>query len=188
VSSCRRGGRSECRCCGCCSCRGWYRGWSMRSCRRCRWSKCSRWCCCGCVSGSRCWCRRKRGCWSWCVSSGRCRSRRESCSWSRCGWRCYRGIHVALDLSDAQRPVVNPDLIYSPRKILTVNAIPADLQRIRRGRNSTRLRPTGYLHAVHIQPHRRPIIRRRQMRPGIHCQRQGPIERTRRRAPHCRQT
>jgi len=42
-----------------------------------------------------------------------------------------RGVHVALDLSDVQRSIVNPDLVYSSRKILAVNAVSTDLQRIR---------------------------------------------------------
>jgi hypothetical protein len=84
-------------------------------------------------------------------------------------------IHVALDFSNAQRSVVNSDLVYSLRKILAVNAVPADLQRIRRGRDGTRLRPAGHLHAIYIQPHRRPVIGRRQMRPRIDCQRPGSV-------------
>src|SRR2546430_11436317 len=70
---------------------------------------------------------------------------------SACGSWSYSSIHVALDLSGAQRPVVNPDLVYSPSKILAVNGIPTYLQSIRRGCDRPSLRPTRHLHPVHIR-------------------------------------
>jgi hypothetical protein len=64
--------------------------------------------------------------------------------------RRYRGIHVALDLRTTQGPVVNPYFIYLPQKILTIESVPTDLQRIRRYRDWTRLGPTAHLHPVDI--------------------------------------
>ena len=55
-----------------------------------------------------------------------------------------------LNFNSAQGSVVNSYLIYVPRKILTVDTVSADLQRIRRDRDLSSLRAVAHLHAVYI--------------------------------------
>lgn len=93
--------------------------------------------------------------------------------WSRRSRWClrrYRAIHVVLNFDSVQRSIVSPYLVYAPRKILTVNTVPADFQRVRRDRDLPSLRTTAHLHSVHIQSHCCPIIRPSQVRPSVGCQ------------------
>ena len=87
-------------------------------------------------------------------------------------WR----IHVGLNLSDVQCSVINPDLVYLPSKISAVKAVPTDLQRLFVEDAMAPVcawlatcSPFTYNRVV------RPVIRRRQMRPRVSCQRSRPI-------------
>src|SRR5262249_62135743 len=71
----------------------------------------------------------------------------------------------------ANLPFLTPYLTHAPKQTPAATWAPADLQRIGRGCDGSRLRPAGYLHPVHIQPHCGPVISLRQMRPGVRCQR-----------------
>jgi hypothetical protein len=53
-------------------------------------------------------------------------------------------------LSGAQRLIVNPNFVYSSRKILAVKAVATDLHWIGRCGDGTRLRPAAYLHPIYI--------------------------------------
>ena len=76
------------------------------------------------------------------------------------GDRCR---HVGLDLGGAAGDVVDREPRRSAREVLAVDAVAADLERVRGGGDRSGLRLAGDLPAVHVQPQRR---RRRRSRPG----------------------
>ena len=81
--------------------------------------------------------------------------------------RVNGGALVGLDLRGAQRDVVDAHVVDQPREELPVKTVPADLQRIRRGRNRTRVRRRRHLRPIHIQTQRRPVICLGQERPRV---------------------
>lgn len=89
----------------------------------------------------------KKSVWSW--SRYRYRTKYTSKVWPQT-LRCNGGIHVALDFSNAQRPVVDSYLVYCSRKILTLDTVTADLQSIRRDRDWPSLR-TAHLRVVRVR-------------------------------------
>jgi hypothetical protein len=145
----------------------WCRGWSWSR----RGSRCSR------RSGGRCRCGRRccgrgrcsRGCGGRCRCGRRCSGRCWCRGWCGCRSRsgCYRSIHVALDLSGAQCPVINPHIINPARKILSIERIASNRKRRGSNLNRTTCGLACHLGAVHVQTQCRSVICRCQIRPGI---------------------
>ncbi len=88
---------------------------------------------------------------------------RRSC---RSGARDRRR-HIRLNLRGGQRRVVDADVVDQTGERPAVHQAPANLQR-RAGRaDQAACGMTVHLRAVHEQPHHRPVIRHRDMRPGV---------------------
>ena len=75
-----------------------------------------------------------------------------------------------MNFGGGERPIVHTHFVDRARKVFAPVRIAANPQRIARRRQHPCHPPTGHLHAVHIQAQRRPVPRRRHMRPDIRHQ------------------
>src|SRR5258708_716226 len=86
---------------------------------------------------------------------------------STLAWTAHRSGNVGRDLRLSERAVIDAHLVDAAGKELIGVTVPTDLQRPGGGRQRRGLRLARHLHPIHVQPHRRPVEARRQMRPHV---------------------
>ena len=75
--------------------------------------------------------------------------------------------HVGLDRGLRECDVVDPHLVDQALEVLAVDAVAADLELTRGGRDGARRRLASDERAVDIRPDGRPVVRRREERPRV---------------------